>query len=354
MKWDFKKISPKNIFKKENINSISLGIIIAGIIIGAALVVIMRNDFDNDIERVLSSSEAGERAVNFINDNLLVEGVTASLIDAINENGVYKIKFKIENEEFESYVSQDGRLLFVQGINIDEDGKEKPMAGGEIQKTDRPNVKLFVMSYCPFGLQSQKTMLPSYDLLGEKADIGVYFVNYIMHGEKEIDENLVQYCIQEELKDKYASYLNCFTLSGNSDSCLSQTGIDKNRISSCISATDQEYGITKKYNDKSTWLNGVYPKFDVHSYLNNSLGVSGSPTLVINDTVILSSTPQPEYAPPRYVVISEFQRTPEGYKNVICQAFNNPPEECSQVLSSQAPVPNFGEGTGESNDGSCE
>jgi hypothetical protein len=46
--------------------------------------------------------------------------------------------------------------------------------------------------------------------LGEVADVNVKFVQYIMHGQKEADENVVQYCIQKEQKDKYIDYLNCF------------------------------------------------------------------------------------------------------------------------------------------------
>jgi hypothetical protein len=353
MKWDFNKISFKNIFKKENINSLSLGIIGAGVILALVLIIMSQGGFSKEGDIALSPQKAGEKAVQFINENLLVEGVTASLVDAIDENGVYKIKLEVEEEEFEFYVSQDGELLFMQGINLNEE-EEETQSEGAIVKSDRPDVRLFVMSYCPYGLQSQKTMLPVYDLLGEKADIGVYFVDYIMHGKEEIDENLVQYCIQKEQGEKYVDYLSCFTESGESDSCLAQAGINNDNLSACISATDEEYEITKKYNDQSTWLNGSYPVFDIHSYLNDQLGVSGSPTLVINGTVILTSQPQPENAPPSYVVVPDFSRTPEGYKNVICKAFNNPPEECNEVLSEETPAPSFGGVSGGSGDGSCE
>lgn len=353
MKWDFSKISLKKVFNKENINSISLGIIGAGIIVALVLALMSQGSFSEEVSNILSPQKAGEKAIQFINENLLVEGITASLIDTMEENGVYKIKFKVEEEEFESYVSPDGELLFVQGINLNQKEEEAPVEG-ELTKSDKPDVRLFTMSYCPYGLQSEKAMIPVYELLGDKADIGVYFVDYIMHGKKEIDENLVQYCIQKDQEDKYVDYLSCFTESGDSDSCLAQSGIDNGDLSSCVSATDEEYKITEKYNDQSTWLNGSYPVFDIHGYLNDQLGVSGSPTLVINGSVILSSQPQPEYAPPKYVVVPELSRTPEGYKDIICQAFNNPPEECDQTLSEDTPAPSFGGGTSNSDDGSCE
>jgi hypothetical protein len=46
--------------------------------------------------------------------------------------------------------------------------------------------------------------------LSKVADINVKFVQYVMHEQKEADENVVQYCIQKNQKDKYVKYLNCF------------------------------------------------------------------------------------------------------------------------------------------------
>jgi hypothetical protein len=46
--------------------------------------------------------------------------------------------------------------------------------------------------------------------LSKVADINVKWVPYVMHGQKEADENVIQYCIQKNEKDKYVKYLNCF------------------------------------------------------------------------------------------------------------------------------------------------
>jgi len=207
----------------------------------------------------------------------------------------------------------------------------------ESAKSDKPEVKLFVMSYCPYGLQAQKAMLPVMELLGDKADIEIAFVNYIMHGEKEIDENLVQYCIQEEQNDKFIAYASCFTASGDSDSCLSQVGVNIDALNSCVSATDEAFKITEGFNDKSTWLSGRYPKFLVQDDLNTQYGVSGSPTLIIN-----GKQAQPA------------SRSPEAFKQAVCGAFNNPPEECSQALSDAPASSGIGGGTGSDTDASCE
>lgn len=209
------------------------------------------------------------------------------------------------------------------------------------------------MSYCPYGLQAQKMFLPVYDLLKDKANRGVYFVNYIMHEKQEIDENLNQYCIQKEDKEKYSSYLSCFVLSGDSEGCFSQANIDKTKISACVAKTDTEYKITSQYNDKNTWVSGNYPKFDVQADLNEKYGVQGSPTIVINDVVIVSNQ---QYCPGgdiKCTVIPDFDRTPEKFKEIVCQTFNSSPEECSKTLSDESSSPGIGGGTGSSGSGGC-
>ena len=315
---------------------IPIAIVIAGILIAGAIVYVRRGR----VEKFLSPQAAAEKAVDFINKNLLQEGMSASLISATEENGLYKLSLKIGDKEYPSYVSKDGKLLFPEeGINLE----EKPLAQNEketpqeLEKRDRPDVKLFVMSYCPYGLQMEKAYLPVYNLLKEKAEMGVYFVNYAMHEKKEIDENLRQYCIQKEQKEKYYSYLSCFVKEGNFEKCLSETNIDKDKMNSCISQTDQTYKITQLYNDKSTWLNGNYPRFDIYTDLNEKYGVQGSPTVVINDKVVSVST-----------------RSPEKFKEIVCQAFNTPPDECSQTLPEEVYSPGFGLSSGSSSGGSCQ
>jgi len=157
-----------------------------------------------------------------------------------------------------------------------------------------------------------------------------------MHEKQEIDENLRQYCIQKEQKEKYYNYLSCFVKEGKFNDCLSKAQIDTTKMESCISKTDEQYKVTSQYNDKSTWLNGNYPKFDVTTDLNEKYGVRGSPTIVINDEVV-------EVSP----------RSPEKFKEVICQAFNSQPQECSQTLSNDIPSPGFGGGIASSGGGGC-
>jgi hypothetical protein len=284
----------------------------------------------------LSADQAADKAVNYLNNSILPAGVTASLIDIVEEGVVYKIRLEVGGTEYQSYISKDGRYLFPDGYDLDVEIESQQQSNQEISKSERPVVKLFIMSYCPFGLQAQKMFLPVYDLLEDKADMGVYFVDYIMHDKQEIDENLNQYCIQKEEREKYDDYLLCFVKDGDHENCLLEAKIDETKLASCIEVTDEEFNIYSQYQDKDTWLDGKYPKFDVHAVLNQQYGVSGSPTIVINDEIVNISS-----------------RSPEAFKQVVCEAFVSQPEECSQVLSDVAYTPGFGLETGASDNQSC-
>jgi hypothetical protein len=318
-----------------------LAIVIGALIIGGTLLFLKQEKTEEPArsEETLSPGQIANTAIDYINQNLLQEGVQASLIEVLEENGVYKVRLEIEGQEYDSYITKDGKLLFPQGISLTTGATEEGTSSQsqDIPKSDKPNVKLFVMSYCSYGLQAQKMFLPVYDLLKEKAEMGIYFVNYIMHDKEEIDENLKQYCIQKEEKEKYDSYLNCFVKDGNFEECLSLAEIDKTLLTACIASTDQEYSISSQYEDKSTWLNGNFPKFDVHTELNEQYGVRGSPTVVINNQVVNVNP-----------------RSPENFKDIICQAFNSLPQECSEVLSDDVPSPGFGLGTTSNSGGACE
>jgi hypothetical protein len=194
-----------------------------------------------------------------------------------------------------------------------------------VTKSDRPKVELFVMSYCPYGLQMEKAYLPAWNLLKNKADMDIKFVSYAMHGLKEIEENTRQYCIQKNQPAKFQAYLTCFTGKDDFKGCLAQSGITEGSLTSCVNTTNDKFQTLVKFNDQATWLSGRYPVYPVDGDLNTKYGVEGSPTLVINGAQV-----------------EGVNRTADGVKKAICAAFNNPPAECGATLASAA----FGAGFG--------
>ncbi len=279
---------------------------------------------------VMEEDQVEERVMKYIKDNVGSASVTIG--EMKEEGGLYVFDLDIEGQNYQSFATKDGKYLFPQAIDLEEFADSS-----ETSQRETPDVKLFVMSYCPYGLQAQKGFLPVWELLGDKADMGIYFVDYIMHDKEEIDENMVQYCIENEQPEKIISYLECFVDKGEGDVCLEEAGVDRESLNDCVSRTDEEYGATAAYENKESWINGQYPVFEVHADLNEEYDVSGSPTLVINDQVV--SLPD---------------RSPESFKNRICEAFTEKPEECSQTLSTQALSPGFGMEAGAASGGSCE
>jgi len=199
------------------------------------------------------------------------------------------------------------------------------------------------MAYCPYGTQAEKGILPAVRALGNKIDFKVRFVYYAMHGEKEVRENLNQYCIQKGEPDKYLKYLACFlndSTGQGSDAtvtaCIKSSGVDTTKLEACKTAADTQFNVMKNYNDQTTWLNGRFPKFDIDAALNTKYGVGGSPTLIING------------------VQSDAGRDSASYLAGICAAFNTAPTECTTTLSSTQPGPGFGyDSVGAANAAGC-
>jgi hypothetical protein len=268
-------------------------------------------------------------------EKIVSPGTKFTIGDLKESNGLYVFEISIgdsaNGKKYTSYVTKDGQILFTSGIKLTDLGKtntsaQNPQATQKpIPKNDKPIVELFVMSYCPYGTQIEKGILPVLEALGNKIDFSLKFVSYSMHGEKEIDENLKQYCIEKNQPTKLNSYLTCFLKSGVTDNCNS--GLSLTNIKNCIAQTDSQFEVKKKFNDKTTWSNSQFPPFDVYKADNTKYGVQGSPTLVINGVTVNSG------------------RDSASLLTTICSAFTKNPSECNNKLSTAEPAPGFGEGT---------
>lgn len=295
---------------------------------------------------MITADAASQKALNFIKENMVSEGTQVNINNVSEEKGLYKMTIEVKSgtlsQEVDAYISKDGQLFFPQAINIDEIEQAMPEESStttiEVTKSDKPEAHAFVMSYCPYGLQFIKAYVPVMELLGDKADLEINFVNYAMHGKEELDENLRMYCIQKEQKAQFTDYLRCFVENDDYEACIASAGVDSTKLDSCIQSTDDEFNITGLYNDQTTWSGGRFPRFPVEDDMNDEYGVGGSPTFVLNGNVM------------------SVTRSAEAIKDAICSAFNTPPEECSEELSDQAEQPGIGpigSGTGSSSTGGC-
>ncbi len=276
---------------------------------------------------IVSAEEAAQNTISYINANLLQQGTSATLKNVSESGGVYSIGISIGGQDYTSYVTQDGKILFTTGIDMTQK-VEKPTDSSQptqnIQKSDKPEVELFVMSHCPFGTQAEKGIIPAVKALGDSINFKLRFVYYVMHGEKEVNEQTREYCIQKEQNDKFLDYLGCFLKEGKGEECLTEAKIDTEQMKACIEEADEEFEISVNLEDKSQWLNERFPLFNTNAELNLKYGVGGSPTLVINGAKASSS------------------RDSASYLSTICAHFNEAPKGCNEELSSAPPSPGFG------------
>lgn len=274
----------------------------------------------------ISPEAAGQKVVAFAKN----QGAKAELVSSTDEGSLYEIVLSINGQEVPVYVTKDGKTLVPQPISLEAEEPEETSSQStptptNIPKSDKPTVEAFVMAYCPYGTQIEKGLLPVAELLKDKIDFEIKFVYYAMHPTSgEVEEQLNQYCIQEEQNDKYLDYLTCFLEAGDGEGCIESVGIDTDALATCTEATDKEFNVLENLNDESKWLSGRFPKFNIHKAENDKYEIKGSPSLVINGAN------------------AQAGRDSASLLNAICAAFEDAPEECDTALSSAQPSPGFG------------
>lgn len=282
------------------------------------------------------------KAADFINKNLLPAGTEATVKEAAEEFGLYRVAVSLtDGQEITTYLTLDGKKFFPQVMDIAEvesrkqqnqaqpDGGAAPAAN--IPKADKAKAELFVMSFCPYGVQAEAAMSPVIDLLGDKADIQVRFIASVpgddlnavksLHGAIEGIEDARQLCVAKNYDQttlwKYINQINkdCYPIYRNGEeqykTCWQKAAKDAGASASKIEACMDSEGVSLiKAEDTAA----------------KGYGVSGSPTLLINGVKFNGG------------------RNPEAYKQAICDGFTTPPAECSETLSS----------TGATAEGGCD
>jgi len=255
------------------------------------------------------------------------------------------------------YATKDGqKIVFGTIYDLNEPIEQPTPEPVEYKKSDKPEVLMFVMSFCPFGQQAERGLKPAIELLGDTIKFEPHYVIYgnycgwgakckceqgtdsqgrckedpryiekpeakpeycldsnsevpkycSMHGIAEIREDVRQLCIWKYEPDKFWPYVKKIFEGKCSlndvDTCWKEqaqaVGIDTAKIEECFN------------NEAFTLLEGEVK-------LNEKYNVRGSPTILINET---------EYSG---------DRSPQSFKDSICSAFNEQPEECSQELSGE-------------------
>lgn len=305
--------------KCKNKKWIILSLALAAILVGAFLgYKVYRQKVDVGQEVIKTKVQ------KFVSENV-PETVKTEIGGITKEGDLYKVTITVDagsqKQEIPVFVTRDGKkLIQAQGvIDLDEkavdDSAKQAQAPEKTEaevKTDVPTVDLFVMSYCPYGLQMERGVLPAVEALGNKIKFNLKFVSYTLHGQKEVDENVNQYCIQKIAPTKLDNYLKCFwkDSKGTSAACVKASGINAAQLATCVKDTNAQFNPTEK-------------AFDINKEETVKFGVQGSPTLVINGTTVSSG------------------RDSASVLKAICSGFANQPKECQAKLSATSPAAGF-------------
>lgn len=240
------------------------------------------------------------------------------------------------------------------------------------KKSSQPEIKFFVMSFCPYGNQAEAGLEPVYQLLKDKI---TWSPRYIINDKKSSCEQSCPYKIYDEAncqqlvdQKKVSDMETCkgYFPYTSADECLKKecAGLKAGEYESLHGAQelnqdireicafvqgnlDKWWKFVANVNSKCTAQNAdtcwteqakaagleankisQCEKSQGNTLIQKEIAestkyqASGSPTIYINDTIYNGG------------------RSPEDYKKAICSAFENQPVECQTVLGlgSTAPV----------------
>jgi len=297
--------------KRKKIKSKINPLVISSVVLFLLLLVsILTSGFGiKDKFSKVSKEEIAEKTIDFVNKNFLSNGLTASLVSiSLDENGLYKVKLKVQDQEFDSYVSRDGNILFPQGIEMKAQigaDQAQEQEQEEIPKRDISDVKLFVMSFCPYGNLAEDIMMPVVNLLKDKADIKLHYIvskdsdgSYqSLHGDEELSQDVREICVQKHQKEKFWEFIK--EINENTthqdvekkwEGIAKSIGIDVSKIKEC------------QKNEASILL-------DREIRLTDKYRVSGSPTLIINEVIYQGVEPLMLISKQSVLVLKFLQRS---------------------------------------------
>ncbi len=120
----------------------------------------------------------------------------------------------------------------------------------------KPTLELFVMSYCPFGVQAEEKIIPIVKEFGNKIDFKLQFIAQekeapsaqditpftSLHGYPEVAENIRQLLIAQEYPDRYLDYILCRgkKLDKSWEDCAEKLDIDVAKIQNLFDTPEAE------------------------------------------------------------------------------------------------------------------
>ena len=168
----------------------------------------------------------------------------------------------------------------------DVDHSREPMnleelLASRIARMGKPTLELFVMSYCPFGVQAEEKVIPIVKKFGDKIDFKLQFIAQekeetsapditpftSLHGYPEVAENIRQLLIAKEYPDRYLDYILCRgkKLDKSWEDCAQKLGIDVAKIQALFDTAEADQ---------------LFRENIAHAA---ALGIKASPTILVDN-----------------------------------------------------------------------
>ena len=137
-----------------------------------------------------------------------------------------------------------------ESMNLEE------LLASRIARMGKPSLELFVMSYCPYGVQAEEKIIPIVKEFGDTIDFKLQFIAQektepsaqditpftSLHGYPEVAENIRQLLIAREYPDRYLDYILCRgkKLDKSWEDCAEKLGIDVAKIQALFDSPEAE------------------------------------------------------------------------------------------------------------------
>ncbi|MFH1248605.1 MAG: hypothetical protein V1660_00445 [archaeon] len=277
----------------------------------------------------ITSTEAGTKVLTNVNKYFMQEGSANLSGKTTEESGLYKVGLNINNQEVFVYITKDGKSLVLPNGIVEiaqleasqpsTDTTNQPVED-QIPKSDKPIVELFVMSFCPYGVKAENTIMPILESLKDKINFKVRFIVNVggekienvdsLHGINEAKEDARQVIIMRDYPTKFYDYLkeidnNCYSVSS-----------DAAKLDTCWKAAAKKLGMDTAKIETAAYAKEGTDLLKADEVITQQFAISGSPTLMINgakSSAIYSGTAATQAA--------------------ICAAFNTAPAECGTAVA---------------------
>ncbi len=283
----------------------------------------------------LSPEDAAYRAIYFLQQEVLEEGTSIELISVERDNNLYRLKMKIDDQDFLSYLTRDAKFLFPSVLNLN------PPSERSLLQNQKPKIDLFVMSLDPGANQIENILKIAVDQFAQDIAFELHYIvlseqeggyycwdenkQYCsLWGVAEIDQTIRELCLAKHQPDKLWDFITAVNNETLTDDSVNNVALINDRWISLASALDinvaliescQEEEASSLLQKQSDLRQQKYPvrtpRYYVDSfgeYQNESVIGPYSATLIINGMIYGQNE-------------ELLSLTEDNYRDIICSAF---------------------------------